>query len=168
MLEIIVTSFFQITLGIYFGLFLFEELTAGMILFGILSQVVHLVLLNEFPFFNLGSPQFISAIGKRIHVREWTIFLFYDLHYSACDSQPLFGIQFLRRTLLPIFRSKKLLFEANYCINWHIVKNERSDFAGYGLFHIVPVVSAFCIFRISECQWKCVTYNFRKETTTTR
>ena len=117
MLEIIVTSFFQITLGIYFGLFLFEELTAGMILFGILSQVVHLVLLNEFPFFNLGSPQFISAIGKRIHVREWTIFLFYDLHYSACDSQPLFGIQFLRRTLLPIFRSKKLFFEAKYCIN---------------------------------------------------
>ena len=35
-----------------------------MILFGILAQVNHLVLMNEFPFFNLGSPQFISAIGK--------------------------------------------------------------------------------------------------------
>ena len=79
-------------------------------------------------------------------------FPFYDLHFSACDSQPLFGIQFFRRTLLPIFRSKKLFFEAKRYINGHIVKNERSDFAGYGLFHIVPVVSAFCIFRISECQ----------------
>ena len=34
-----------------------------MIIFGVSSQVAHFMLLKDFPFFNLTSPQFILAIG---------------------------------------------------------------------------------------------------------
>merc|ERR1711944_4286 len=52
-----------ITLGIYICLFLFEELTTSMILMGISAQVTHLMLLQNFPFFNLTSPSFLLSIG---------------------------------------------------------------------------------------------------------
>ena len=45
-----------------------------MIIFGVISQIAHLMLLNEFPFFNLMSPQFILSIGK---------FIYFDHNYNS-------------------------------------------------------------------------------------
>ena len=55
---------FQITLFIYGCLFVFEDMTSTMVICGIVSQIVHLTLLQSFPFFALTSPQFILAAGK--------------------------------------------------------------------------------------------------------
>ena len=54
----------QITLFIYGCLFVFEDMTSTMVICGIVSQIVHLTLLQSFPFFALTSPQFILAAGK--------------------------------------------------------------------------------------------------------
>ena len=56
---------FQITFCIYGCLFIFEDMTATMVLCGIISQVLHLTLLPSFPYFALTSPQFILAAGKK-------------------------------------------------------------------------------------------------------
>ena len=55
---------FQVTLFIYGCLFVFEDMTSTMVICGIVSQIVHLTLLQSFPFFALTSPQFILAAGK--------------------------------------------------------------------------------------------------------
>ena len=56
---------FQITFCIYGCLFIFEDMTATMVLCGIISQVLHLTLLPSFPYFALTSPQFILAAGTK-------------------------------------------------------------------------------------------------------
>ena len=68
------------TLGIYLGLFLFEELTTTMIVLGVISQVAHLFLLQDFPFFNLTSPSFLLAIVLVI-VNHYLAFNFFGENY---------------------------------------------------------------------------------------
>jgi len=51
-----------ITLGIYIGLLLFENLPHSLIFCGIGSQLMHLLILRNFPFFNLTSPPFMAAV----------------------------------------------------------------------------------------------------------
>ncbi|GIY07207.1 protein TEX261 [Caerostris extrusa] len=51
-----------VTMAIYGGVFLFEDLTASMIICGIISQVMHLLVLRTFPFFDLTSFPFIGAV----------------------------------------------------------------------------------------------------------
>ncbi|XP_075533078.1 protein TEX261 isoform X2 [Dermacentor variabilis] len=50
-----------VTLAIYIGLFVFEDLPTTMIGCGMLSQVMHMLVLRTFPFFNLYSVPFLSA-----------------------------------------------------------------------------------------------------------
>uniref|UniRef100_A0A131YT13 Protein TEX261 n=1 Tax=Rhipicephalus appendiculatus TaxID=34631 RepID=A0A131YT13_RHIAP len=50
-----------VTLAIYIGLFAFEDLPMTMIGCGMLSQVMHMLVLRTFPFFNLYSVPFLSA-----------------------------------------------------------------------------------------------------------
>eukprot|EP00095_Tigriopus_kingsejongensis_P007046 maker-scaffold146_size311726-snap-gene-1.21 protein:Tk07046 transcript:maker-scaffold146_size311726-snap-gene-1.21-mRNA-1 annotation:"TEX261" len=51
------------TLLIYLGLFCFEDLSTPMIVCGLASQLLHLVLLNAFPFFGVTSPQFLLDVA---------------------------------------------------------------------------------------------------------
>ncbi|KAH6947614.1 hypothetical protein HPB50_020191 [Hyalomma asiaticum] len=50
-----------VTLAIYIGLFVFEDFPTTMIGCGVLSQVMHMLVLRTFPFFNLYSVPFLSA-----------------------------------------------------------------------------------------------------------
>lgn len=54
-----------LTLAVYIGLFVFEDLPITMIACGVLSQVMHLLVLRTFPFFNLYSVPFLLASGKK-------------------------------------------------------------------------------------------------------
>ena len=56
------------TLLVYFGLFLFEDMSSSMVVGGVVAQVLHLALLRDFPYFDLMSPAFIGAVGKTNHV----------------------------------------------------------------------------------------------------
>ena len=71
---------FQITLGIYIGLFLFEELSTTMILMGIVAQITHLMLLQNFPFFTMTSPSFLLAIALVV-VNHYLAFQFFGQNY---------------------------------------------------------------------------------------
>ncbi|KAG8326582.1 hypothetical protein J6590_038466 [Homalodisca vitripennis] len=51
-----------ITLGIYLGFFLFEDLPTAMVVCGLLAQVAHLLILKTFPYVALSSPSFIVAV----------------------------------------------------------------------------------------------------------
>lgn len=51
-------------MAIYGGMFLFENFPASIIICGIISQVVHLLVLKTFPFFDLTSFPFIGSVGK--------------------------------------------------------------------------------------------------------
>ncbi|GFS28253.1 protein TEX261 [Trichonephila inaurata madagascariensis] len=51
-----------VTMAIHGGLFLFEDLPASMIICGIVSQVMQLLVLRTFPFFELASLPFIGSI----------------------------------------------------------------------------------------------------------
>ena len=55
---------FQVTLVIYGCLFVFESLTATMLVCGVAAQVLHYALLQNFPYFAVTSPAFIGAVGK--------------------------------------------------------------------------------------------------------
>ena len=57
---------FQATLSIYVCLFLFEELSTTMILAGVAAQISHLFLLQNFPFFNLTSPSFLTGVFENV------------------------------------------------------------------------------------------------------
>lgn len=50
-----------VSLAIYVCLFLFEDFPMTLIICGILSQIMHLLILNTFPFFILTSPPFLIA-----------------------------------------------------------------------------------------------------------
>ena len=69
-----------ITLGIYIGLFLFEELSTTMIIMGIFAQITHLMLLQSFPFFTITSPSFLLAVGLVV-VNHYLAFQFFGQHY---------------------------------------------------------------------------------------
>lgn len=71
---------FQITLGIYIGLFLFEELSTTMILVGVVAQIAHLMLLQNFPFFTMTSPPFLMAIALVV-VNHYLAFQFFGQNY---------------------------------------------------------------------------------------
>jgi hypothetical protein len=68
------------TLSIYVCLFLFEELTTTMILAGVAAQISHLFLLQNFPFFNLTSPSFLTASALVI-INHYLAFNFFGEHY---------------------------------------------------------------------------------------
>ncbi|GAB6023291.1 hypothetical protein CHUAL_008100 [Chamberlinius hualienensis] len=57
----IINYFIFISIGIYVCLFLFEEFPVSIIICGIITQVMHLLLLRTFPFCVLTSPPFIIA-----------------------------------------------------------------------------------------------------------
>lgn len=52
-----------ITMAVYGGMFLFENFPASMIICGIISQVMHLLVLKTFPFFDLTSLPFIGSVA---------------------------------------------------------------------------------------------------------
>jgi hypothetical protein len=54
-------------LVVYGCLFVFEGWPITLVLCGCAAQVVHLTLLNNFPFFSLGSPSFIASVGERLN-----------------------------------------------------------------------------------------------------
>lgn len=69
-----------ITLGIYIGLFLFEELSTTMILVGVVAQITHLMLLQNFPFFTMTSPSFLLSIALVV-VNHYLAFQFFGQNY---------------------------------------------------------------------------------------
>jgi len=69
-----------ITFCIYGCLFIFEDMTATMVLCGIISQVLHLTLLPSFPYFALTSPQFILA-AVMVVVNHYLAFQFFAENY---------------------------------------------------------------------------------------
>merc|ERR1712141_547847 len=69
-----------ITLFIYGCLFVFEDMTSTMVTCGIVSQIVHLTLLQSFPFFALTSPQFILA-AVMVVMNHYLAFQFFAENY---------------------------------------------------------------------------------------
>ena len=67
-------------MGIYIGLFLFEELDMTIIILGFLAQIVHLLLLQNFPFFTLTSPSFLLAAALVIS-NHYLAFQFFGQNY---------------------------------------------------------------------------------------
>lgn len=65
------------TLAVYIGLFVFEDLPVTLIGCGLLSQVMHLLVLRTFPFFNLYSVPFVSASALVI-VNHFLAFNFFS------------------------------------------------------------------------------------------
>lgn len=76
----VIRSITIMTLLIYLGLFLFEDLTTIMVACGVFSQIIHLLLLSSFPFFNLLSPAFILSVVMVI-VNHYLAFQFFGDHY---------------------------------------------------------------------------------------
>jgi len=69
------------TLAVYFGLFVFEDVTSSMVAGGIVAQVLHLALLHNFPYFDLMSPTFIGACVMLL-VNHYLAFQFFaDKYY---------------------------------------------------------------------------------------
>jgi len=68
------------TLVVYGCLFAFEDMTGTMVVCGVLSQLLHLALLQDFPYFALTSPSFIAAIVMVI-VNHYLAFQFFAENY---------------------------------------------------------------------------------------
>lgn len=67
---------------IYVMLMLFENLTWTMIIFGLLAQVVHFVILSEFPFVRFISVPFLSAVTLWI-LNHYLAFIFFQSNYYS-------------------------------------------------------------------------------------
>ncbi|KAL1439279.1 hypothetical protein MTO96_010307 [Rhipicephalus appendiculatus] len=84
-----------VTLAIYIGLFAFEDLPMTMIGCGMLSQVMHMLVLRTFPFFNLYSVPFLSATALVIlnHYLAFNFFsnkgLYLDVLPTLAERRPL-------------------------------------------------------------------------------
>lgn len=61
---------------------LFENLTWTMIIFGLLAQVVHFVILSEFPFVRFISVPFLSAVTLWI-LNHYLAFIFFQSNYYS-------------------------------------------------------------------------------------
>ena len=120
---------FQITLFIYGCLFVFEDMTSTMVICGIVSQIVHLTLLQSFPFFALTSPQFILAAGKtdligygkhslKIWIFELLVLIFYLIFSDGCH-EPLFGVSVFCWELPSFFRGKFVVHKL--LLDWNII-----------------------------------------------
>ena len=92
-----------------------------MVICGIVSQIVHLTLLQSFPFFALTSPQFILAAGKtdligygkhslKIWIFELLVLIFYLIFSDGCH-EPLFGVSILCWELSSFFRGKFVVYK---------------------------------------------------------
>ncbi|TRY76746.1 hypothetical protein TCAL_08002 [Tigriopus californicus] len=68
------------TIIIYLGLYLFEDLTLTMTVCGLISQILHLILLNTFPFFALSSPPFILDVAL-VLVNHYLAFQFFGENF---------------------------------------------------------------------------------------
>lgn len=66
-----------VTLAVYVGLFVFEDLPITIIGCGLLSQVMHLLVLRTFPFFNLCSVPFVSA-SALVVINHFLAFSFFS------------------------------------------------------------------------------------------
>ncbi|XP_064465619.1 protein TEX261-like [Ornithodoros turicata] len=69
-----------ITLAIYVGLFLFDDLPKGMIACGIFSQVMHLLILRTFPFVSVSSVPFLLA-AVLVIVNHFLAFTYFSTVY---------------------------------------------------------------------------------------
>lgn len=67
----------QFCITIYILLFLLEDLTYSMIAFGLLGQLIHLRILDNFPFIDFTSVKFISAIVVLI-INHYLAFSFFS------------------------------------------------------------------------------------------
>lgn len=72
------------TFAVYVGLFVFEDLPITLIGCGLLSQVMHLLVLRTFPFFNLYSVPFVSASALVIvnHILAFNFFSYKAYAFS--------------------------------------------------------------------------------------
>lgn len=68
------------TVVIYLGLFFFEDLNLTMLVCGLISQILHLILLNTFPFFALSSAPFILDIAL-VLINHYLAFQFFGENY---------------------------------------------------------------------------------------
>lgn len=127
--------FFQVTLGIYIGLFFFEELTTTMILLGICAQITHLFLLQNFPFFNLTSPSFLASIVLVI-ANHYLAFSFFGENYypfsevMAYFTMCLWLVPFAffvslsaNENVLPTTSERRPLLHGNYISEFYKIKN---------------------------------------------
>merc|ERR1712179_88722 len=77
---------------IYCGLFVFEDITSSMVLCGIISHVLHLCLLESFPYFTVTSPTFTLTIIMII-VNHYLAFQFFgETYYPFSEVMAYFTI----------------------------------------------------------------------------
>ncbi|KAL1461244.1 hypothetical protein WDU94_013161 [Cyamophila willieti] len=71
-----------ITILVYAGFFCFEELPNVLILCGVLAQVFHLIIIQDFPFVSVISPSFIIAVILII-VNHYFAMNYFQAHYHS-------------------------------------------------------------------------------------
>lgn len=71
---------FQVILGFYICLWLFENFPNGMVLCGVGAQIVHYVILNNFPYVYFLSPAFLLGVGF-IVINHYLAFQYFAAHY---------------------------------------------------------------------------------------
>lgn len=76
----IIKTLTSVTFVIYVCLFLFESFPTGLVVCGIVSQVLHFILLHSFPFFTVASPQFLAAVVMVV-VNHYLAFRFFGEFY---------------------------------------------------------------------------------------
>uniref|UniRef100_A0A1B6GR63 Protein TEX261 n=2 Tax=Cuerna arida TaxID=1464854 RepID=A0A1B6GR63_9HEMI len=81
-----------ITLGIYLGFFLFEDLPTTMVVCGLLAQVAHLLILKTFPYVALSSPSFIVAVFLLLVNHYFAFQYFNSIYHSFSEVMAYFTL----------------------------------------------------------------------------
>uniref|UniRef100_T1JH68 Protein TEX261 n=1 Tax=Strigamia maritima TaxID=126957 RepID=T1JH68_STRMM len=135
----------MITIVIYIGLFLFEDLPVSLVICGAFSQVMHLLILRTFPYFVLTSIPFIVASILLIVNHYLAFSYFSQVYYPFSEVMAFFTVCVwivpfaffvslsANENILPTYsESKPLLSDDNDVVtNYFSRKNKR-----YGLLSI--------------------------------
>lgn len=76
---------FQITLLIYAGFFCFEDLPTILLICGVLAQVLHLIIIQNFPYVSLTSPAFIAAVVLIVVNHYYAMSYFQSNYHSFAE-----------------------------------------------------------------------------------
>jgi len=133
-----------ITLGIYVGFLLFEDLPKSLIICGMLSQITHLLILRTFPYFALTSLPFVAATVLLLVNHYLAFSHFSSVYYPFSEVMGYFTICLwivpfaffvslsANENVLPSYaETRPLISEENDVLtNYFSRKNKR-----YGLLH---------------------------------
>ncbi|KAI5705763.1 hypothetical protein M8J76_002312 [Diaphorina citri] len=81
-----------ITLLIYAGFFCFEDLPTILLICGVLAQVLHLIIIQNFPYVSLTSPAFIAAVVLIVVNHYYAMSYFQSNYHSFAEVMAFFTL----------------------------------------------------------------------------